>query len=83
MPPRPIDDYVRQFLEEAVDVSEETPARLKWLLLTMLERAGVKSDAPNTIRLFKYYLCNEGERLELDPVPLHWQEEIVKRYGDR
>jgi hypothetical protein len=83
MPPRPIDDYFRKILEEAVDVSEQTPEQMKWLILTILEQAGVKSDAPNTIKLFKHYLCSEGERLELDPVPLSWQEEIIKRYGGR
>ena len=83
LPPRPIDDYVRKFLEEVVDASEQTPEKVKWLILTVLEQCGVKSDAPTTITFFKHYLCGRGERLELDPVPLPWQEEISKHCEGR
>ena len=82
-PPGTVDDRVRDFLDEAVEYTKETPKWVTWLVLSALQLAGVKSDAPSTIRFFKHYLSEEGEDLDLDPVPPLWQDEIGKRYKGR
>jgi hypothetical protein len=74
---------MHEVAQKALRLFEGSPHQLKWTVLQLLQWAGVKSDAPNTIDFFKRYLGGTGERYTLDPVPLAWQEEIEKRYRDK
>ena len=74
-----------------IDSATETASRAgqymsghsKSLLLTLLDQLPVKQDSPISTALLKHYVEGSGASYVIDPIPVEWQDWIVKHTHGR